>query len=95
MALLDAYRALALVESEDTLDSSSSSSTRNHVNHHGRGSVVPSICAIRALIRLGRSSSARKEAARCLIRYPDPDDQAMVEKKLFIYAATYNGIICA
>ncbi len=76
MALLDAYRARALVESEEEVLDSSSPGNNGH--GCGGGSVIPSICAIRAMICLGRNSAARKEAARCLLRYPNPDDQAMV-----------------
>ncbi len=76
MALLDAYRARALVESEEVV--LGSSSPGNNGRRCSGGSVVPSICAIRAMTSLGRNSAARKEAARCLLRYPDPDDQAKV-----------------
>ncbi len=76
MALLDAYRARALVESEEVLDYPSSPGS--YSNRRIGGSLVPSICAVRAMISLGRNSAAKKEAARCLLRYPDADDQAMV-----------------
>ncbi len=83
MALLDAYRARALVESEEVLDNSSSI-PGSHRSHCVGGSVVPSICAIRAMISLGRNSEARNEAARCLLRYPGADDKAMVIYKPYL-----------